>query len=176
VIGKNIRHHLKLALTNIRVAARWDVLIEKNVTIKYWETLSFGEHCTLQSGVYVYGSRSGKRVTFDHHVVVAAGCTILGEGGCSFGAYTHLGPGVVVTSQYGDSTGERTTDSPGIKTLPVVVGAGCWVGSGAILMPGTDLGDNCIVAPSSVVYGKWPAKSKLSGNPARPARPATADA
>lgn len=168
MIFKNVKHRLKLALTNVRVAARWDVLIEKNVTIKYWETLSFGDHCTLQSGVYVYGSRGGNRVEFDHHVVVAAGSTILGEGGCSFGAYTHLGPGVVVTSQYGDSSSEMSTAAPAVKTLPIRIGAGCWIGSGSVIMPGTDLGDNCIVAPSSVVYGKWPPKTKLSGNPARP--------
>jgi acetyltransferase-like isoleucine patch superfamily enzyme len=167
VILKNVKHRLELALTNVRVAARWDVLIEKNVTIKYWKTLSFGEHCTLQSGVYVYGSRSGNRVEFDHHVVVAAGSTILGEGGCSFGAFTHLGPGVVVTSQYGDSDSEMSTAAPTVKTLPIRIGAGCWIGSSSVIMPGTDLGDNCIVAPSSVVYGKWPAKTKLSGNPAR---------
>jgi len=59
MIGKNIRHRLKITLASWRVAARWDVLIEKAVTIKYGRTLRFGERCTLQSCVYVYGSRTG---------------------------------------------------------------------------------------------------------------------
>jgi acetyltransferase-like isoleucine patch superfamily enzyme len=59
------------------------------------------------------------------------------------------------------------TGSPGIKTLPISVGRGCWIGSGAVLMPGTKLGDGSVVAPNSVVYGSFGAGVKLSGSPAR---------
>ncbi len=170
MILKNVRHALRLALTNLRVAARWDVLLEKGVTFKYAETVSFGSHCTVQSSVYVYGSRSGKRVELAHHVVLAAGCVVLGEGGLHIGPYTHLGPGVVLTTQYGDSTTEMMRESVQLKTRAVRVGAGCWVGSRSVLMPGVVLGDRCIVAPGSVVFGEWPDDTTLSGNPARRVR------
>jgi acetyltransferase-like isoleucine patch superfamily enzyme len=170
MIWKNVRHALKLAATHWKVAARWDVLLERGVTLKYAETFSFGEHCTLQSGVYVYGSRTGKPCVFGHHVVLAAGAIVLGEGGFSLGAYTHLGPGVVLTTQYGDSRGPMATASPHVKTAPVRVGEGCWVGSGSVLMPGVTLGDECVVAPGSVVFGHWGDRVTLSGNPARPVR------
>lgn len=173
MIGKNIRHRLKLFATNLAVAARWDVLIEKGVTLKYADSLAFGRHCTLQSGAYVYGSRSGAVVRFGDYVVVAAGAMVLGEGGATFGDYTHLGPGVVVTSQYGDSSSPRQTPSPKLKTAAVRVGNGCWIGSRAVLMPGATLGDDCIVAPGAVVYGSWPAGSTIEGNPARRSRVAS---
>jgi len=167
MIGKNVRHRLRIALAGWRLAARWDVLIEKAVTIKYGGTLQFGEHCTLQSGVYVYGSRTGKACVFEHHVVLAAGSVVLGEGGLTIGAYTHLGPRVVLTTQYGDSASPMTTPSPTVKTLPVELGRGCWIGAGSVIMPGVRLGDECVVGPGSVVYGNWPARTTLSGNPAR---------
>lgn len=176
MIGKNVRHWWKLLSTNVRVAARFDVLIEKGVTLKYDETLRFGRHCTLQSGAYLYGSRAGNTVEFEDFVVIAAGATVLGEGGVRIGSYTHLGPGAVLTTQYGDSSGERQTPHPRLKTAPIHVGRGCWIGSRAVLMPGVELGDDCVVAPGSVVYGKWPSGSTLGGNPARRAQPLVSNA
>ncbi len=167
MIKKNVLHALRLFITNVKVMARADVLIEKGVTIKYSESLVFGEHVTLQSGVYLYGSRSGHQVKFGNRVVLAPGVTVLGEGGAEFGDFTHLGPGVICTTQYGDSTGKMCSSSPTIKTAAIRLGRGCWIGSGAILMPGATLGNECIVAPNSVVFGVWPDGTKLSGSPAR---------
>ena len=167
MISKNVRHALRLFWTNLRVMRRHDVLIEKNVTIKYDECLRVGRHVTLQSGCYLYGSREGKSVVLGDFVVIACGAIVLGEGGVELGAFTHLGPGAVITSQYGDSNGAMAAAQPQVKTAPVVVGKGCWIGSGAVLMPGAELGDECVVAPNSVVFGRWSAGSRVGGNPAR---------
>lgn len=171
---KNLKHAARLFLTNVAVARRWDVLIEKAVTLKHAGTIRFGEHVTLQSGAYLYGSRTGREVCIGHHVVIAASAMVLGEGGVSIGDYTHVGPGAVLTSQYGDSTGPMITETPTIKTAPIQVGKGTWIGSRAVLMPGTSLGDRCVVAPGSVVYGRFGDGVTLSGNPARPVRPVRA--
>jgi acetyltransferase-like isoleucine patch superfamily enzyme len=168
MIWKNVRHRLKLVAAVLRVARRYDVLLEKGVTLKYDETIVFGEHTTVQSGAYVYGSRAGRPVIFGDHVVLAPGVIVLGEGGVDVGAFTHLGPGVVVTSQYGDARGPMVTAQPTVKTAPIRVGKGCWIGSRSVLMPGVVLGDECVVAPGSVVYGVWGDRETLSGNPARP--------
>jgi anti-sigma28 factor (negative regulator of flagellin synthesis) len=44
------------------------------------------------------------------------------EGGVSVGRFTHLGPRVVVTSQYGDAGGLMLTPTPTVKTAPVAIG------------------------------------------------------
>lgn len=49
---------------------------------------------------------------------------------------------------------------------PVSVGANSFVGKHAILMPGCELGRNCIVGAGSVVRGRIPDNSILMGNPA----------
>jgi acetyltransferase-like isoleucine patch superfamily enzyme len=165
---KNLRHRLKLALTNARVAARHDVLIEKAVTIKYPDALRFGRHVTLQSGSYLYGSRAGRELFLGDFVVLGSCSMVLGEGGVSVGASTHLGPHVVVTSQYGDSQSDMTAPTATLRTAPVTIGEGCWIGSGAVIMPGATLGRRCIVSPGSVVYGRWGDDVTLSGQPARP--------
>ncbi len=48
----------------------------------------------------------------------------------------------------------------------VHIGRNTFVGRGAILMPGSSIGDNCIVGAGSVVRGVVPPNSIVIGNPA----------
>ena len=154
-------------MNNIKMARRFDVLIEKGVTIKYVDSISFGKKATLQSGVYLYGSRKGKKVVFGDFVVISMNSVILGEGGVEIGDGTHFGPNVVLTTQYGDRNNTTDYSDVALKYLPVKIGKGVWIGSGCVIMPGTILGDYCSVAPNSVVFGRWGDGTELIGNPAK---------
>ena len=46
------------------------------------------------------------------------------------------------------------------------IGDGCFLGMRAIVMPGVELGPNCIVAAGAVVMDSFPANSVIAGNPA----------
>jgi len=150
------------------VVSRFDVIVESGAVIKYWKSVRFGRHCTVQAHAYIYGSRQGAAVSIGDHVVISPGCMLLGEAGLTIGDYCHLGPGVVVSTQYGDSRSDPLAPDPKISYAPVEIGHGCWIGIGAVVMPGARLGERCIVAPNSVVFGRWPDGARLSGNPARP--------
>lgn len=167
----NIKHMIRRRWNWLNVVVRHDVLVETAVTFKYWRSLRFGEKCTVQSAAYIYGSRRGNPVVFGDGTVVSHGCMLLGEGGLVVGDFTHLGPAVAITTQYGDSNSESCTDNPTVKYCEVRIGRGCWIGAGSVIMPGTVLGDRCIVAPNSVVYGVWKSNAKLAGNPARNVAP-----
>lgn len=47
------------------------------------------------------------------------------------------------------------------------IGSRCHIGVSAIVLPGITIGDDCIVAPGSVVMRNVPDGSLVSGNPAR---------
>lgn len=47
------------------------------------------------------------------------------------------------------------------------IGAYCFIGCGAIIMPGVRIGDHCIIGSGSVVTKDIPANSIAVGNPAR---------
>lgn len=49
----------------------------------------------------------------------------------------------------------------------IKVGNNVSLGMGAIILPGTEIGDNCIIGAGSVVRGKIPPDSVVAGNPAR---------
>ena len=53
---------------------------------------------------------------------------------------------------------------------PVVIGSGSWIGHGAIVLPGTHLGRNVVVAAGSVVRGTVADHTVVAGAPARTVR------
>ncbi|MDR3465405.1 MAG: acyltransferase [Xanthobacteraceae bacterium] len=59
-------------------------------------------------------------------------------------------------------------ERPAVQFLgPIAVGDDCFIGENAILLPGTRLGDGCIVGAGAVVRGEIPANSVVAGNPGR---------
>ena len=50
---------------------------------------------------------------------------------------------------------------------PVKIGRDVWIGSHAVLLPGTTIGDGAVVAAGAVVNGKVPAYHVVGGVPAR---------
>jgi acetyltransferase-like isoleucine patch superfamily enzyme len=49
----------------------------------------------------------------------------------------------------------------------VSIGAGSWLGTGAVILPGSVIGRNVVVAAGSVVRGKVPDLCVVAGAPAR---------
>ncbi|GGO00132.1 sugar O-acetyltransferase [Saccharibacillus kuerlensis] len=51
--------------------------------------------------------------------------------------------------------------------LPVRIEDDCWIGGGAILLPGVTIGKGCVIGAGSVVTKDIPANSTAVGNPCR---------
>ncbi len=69
-----------------------------------------------------------------------------------------------------DGSDEWTMDQP-LDTAPITVGRNAIVYSGAVILPGTVLGANCVVAANALVpNGDHKAGVVLVGNPARPVK------
>jgi hypothetical protein len=52
----------------------------------------------------------------------------------------------------------------------VSIGAGSWLGAGAVILPGAQIGANVVVAAGSVVRGQVPDRCVVAGAPARVVR------
>jgi acetyltransferase-like isoleucine patch superfamily enzyme len=52
-------------------------------------------------------------------------------------------------------------------TGSVTIGDHSWIGANAIIMPGVELGDFCVVAANSFVNKSFPSGSVIGGNPAK---------
>lgn len=50
---------------------------------------------------------------------------------------------------------------------PITIGNNCFIGARAVILPGTEIGDDVIIGAGSVVKGKIPQKTVWGGAPAR---------
>ena len=71
------------------------------------------------------------------------------------------------THQLGPGSSRRLGD---VLARSVVIEDGCWVGLGAMILPGVTIGRGSVVAAGSVVGAGVPANSYIEGNPAQVVR------
>ena len=58
-------------------------------------------------------------------------------------------------------------DQPDPFIGPVLLKAGCWIGTGAVILPGVTVGRNAVVAANAVVTTDVPDRTVVGGVPAR---------
>lgn len=73
-----------------------------------------------------------------------------------------------------DTSFHEVEPGGGVHTAPVIVGDDVWIARGAVVLPGSTLGDGCVVATGAVVRGEVPPWVVAAGNPARVVRQITA--
>jgi len=56
------------------------------------------------------------------------------------------------------------------RHVDTYIGSNCFIGAGAIILPGVVIGDNCIIAAGSVVTTDVPPRTLVAGNPAQVVR------
>jgi maltose O-acetyltransferase len=116
----------------------------------------------IQSGVYFFSSQIefGDYVWINHRVYFDTRDWI------RIGDRTGLGPETMVitsTHEHGDHFQRRGS----YKTAPVTIGAGCWIGSRVMILPGVTIGDGCTIASGAVVTGDCEPDGLYAGVPAK---------
>lgn len=93
---------------------------------------------------------AASRITIGSGTIIGANCTILDTD------FHPLSP-----------ENRRGRATKGAKTSHVLIGCDCFIGTRAIILKGTSLGDGCVVGAGSVVSGIFPDRSVIAGNPAK---------
>lgn len=93
----------------------------------------------------------GREIRIGRHVQVAGGVTFRDSGGHPT-----------------DPERRRLGGAPDAEDVkPIVVHDHAWIGTGVLVMPGTEIGEGAIVSAHAVVSGKVAPYSIVAGNPAR---------
>jgi acetyltransferase-like isoleucine patch superfamily enzyme len=103
--------------------------------------------------------------------VIGRGSHIVAHADITIGDDVWTGPYVYITDQ---NHGYTDPDTPIGRqwpvNTPVEIGAGTWLGTGAIVLPGARIGRNVVVAAGSVVRGEVPDYCVVAGVPAKVVR------
>jgi acetyltransferase-like isoleucine patch superfamily enzyme len=131
-----------------------------------------GRHVTLAAGYGVGDPHlSDRALVIGDGCVIGARTTVLAHSLVELGDSVFTGQAVFITDA---SHGYQDPDQPIGKQFgarrPVVVGAGSWIGHGAVILPGARIGRNVVVAAGAVVRGEVEDHAVVAGSPARVVR------
>ena len=108
--------------------------------------------------------------------VIGRGSHIVAHQSLEIGDDVWTGPYVYITDQ---NHGYADPHVPIGRQLPVnravSIGAGSWLGAGAIVLPGARIGRNVVIAAGSVVRGEIPDRCVVAGVPAKIVREHSGD-
>ena len=128
--------------------------------------VSFGKGFTFRKGFNLVIGRDG-------HVEIGDGCffnnycSVNCLNSISIGNGTIFGEGVkIYDHNHKFSDFSKTIKEQGYSIGLVRIGNHCWIGTNAVILKGTEIGDNCVIGAGCVVSGIIPANTivKNTGN------------
>ena len=124
-----------------------------------------GEGCYITPPLYA--NWGGHHVHFGKGVYANFGLTLVDDDHIYVGDYTMFGPNVIIATGGHPILPELRMDKGYQFNAPVHIGRNCWIGAGAIIMPGVTIGENTVIGAGSVVTKDIPANVVAVGNPCR---------
>ena len=123
-----------------------------------------GEGCYIEPPFHA--NFGGAHVHFGKNIYVNFGLTMVDDTHIYVGDYTMFGPNVVVATA-GHPILPQLREQAYQYNMPVHIGKNCWIGAGAIIVPGVTIGEGTVVGAGSVVTKDLPAGVVAVGNPCR---------
>lgn len=121
-----------------------------------------GEGCYIDGQIYC--NFGGKHVHFGNYVYANMNLTLVDDTHIYVGDYTMFGPNVMVLTAGHPILPELR--QRGLQfNAPVYIGKRCWIGAGAIILPGVTIGDESVIGAGSVVTKDIPPGVVAVGNP-----------
>lgn len=148
----------------------WDFNATRPSQLAERETLlrelfaEIGEGCYIEPPLQA--NWGGRHVHFGRNIYANFNLTLVDDTHIYVGDNTMFGPNVVVATA-GHPLLPELREQGYQYNAPVHIGRNCWIGAGAILLPGVTVGDNAVIGAGSIVTRDVPASVLAVGNPCR---------
>ena len=140
-------------------------LFHMNCKVSLYAKISPFTELTVDRGYLEYGKlfilRSGSKIRVRNHARLIIGnkvgignrCFIISHNEITIGEGTIIGPNVLIYDHdhdYSSSNLQKT-----FVSNPVHIGKNVWIGANVVILRGTDIGDNCVVAAGCILKGNY---------------------
>jgi acetyltransferase-like isoleucine patch superfamily enzyme len=142
-----------------------NLAVGRNVEVEIYGQLILGDNVTLSSGCFLSVGPKG-RLEIGDKVFIGRGTVVVAAGSIRIGAGADIAEHCTIRdSDHALEIADRHAGEAVIT--PVTLGRGCWIGAGARILRGTDLGEGVVVGANAVVRGTFPSHVVVAGVPAR---------
>lgn len=130
------------------------------ITCERGSTLQIGKILKMHNGAKIR-VRKGGTLTIGSHFGMSNGCVVTAYDSIAIGNHVMLGPNVLIYDQDHDYTKIGGVSAMKFKTSPITIGSNVWIGANTLILRGTHIGDNCVVAGGAVIRGSYPANTVI---------------
>lgn len=123
-----------------------------------------GEGCYIEPPLHA--NWGGHFVHFGSRIYCNYNLTLVDDTHIYVGDGTKFGPNVILATA-GHPICPELRNRALQYNMPIRVGKNCWLGAGAVVLPGVTIGDNTVIGAGSVVTKDIPANVVAVGNPCR---------
>jgi galactoside O-acetyltransferase len=121
-----------------------------------------GEGCYIEPPLH--SNFGGAHCHFGNNVYANFNLTLVDDTHIYVGSNTMFGPNVIIATAGHPIEPSLRLDVYQFN-IPVHIGKNCWIGAGAVILPGVTIGDNTVIGAGSVVTHDIPAGVVAFGNP-----------
>lgn len=114
----------------------------------------------------LYCNFGGDFVRFGHNVIINFDCIFQSGGTIEIGDNVLIGSGVKIFTPNHSPRPEERLHAESVYR-PVIIHSNVWIGGGAILLPGVEIGEGTTIGAGSVVTRSIPPYCVAVGNPCR---------
>ena len=123
-----------------------------------------GEGCYIEPPFHA--NFGGKHVHFGKNIYANFNLTLVDDTHIYVGDYTMFGPNVTVATAGHPVLPELRKEGYQYNAS-ITIGKNCWIGAGAIILPGITIGDNVVIGAGSIVTKDIPSNVVAVGNPCK---------
>tara|TARA_A100001388_G_C28744006_1_gene488434 strand:+ start:626 stop:1231 length:606 start_codon:yes stop_codon:yes gene_type:complete len=124
--------------------------------------LNLPKGCRIREGAKIV---SQDKLEIGEYCNIAENAIVDASGGLYIGPHTTIGVSSYIWSHSSHLNNLKMNNQIGsdlIMRKKTSIGAGCFIGGPSVVLPGTKIGDKCLIQPFSVVSGNVPSRSLVS--------------
>lgn len=126
--------------TQVEIDNKAKLILQGKINIRRNCTLSIRDEGTLELGERVFMNE---------------GCKIISRNSIKIGDDVQLGQNVMIFDHDHEFKSKEGIKNGKFVCSDVVIGNNVWIGANTIILRGTEIGDNCVIAAGSVIKGQY---------------------